>query len=1719
MEEIPAIDQEQEQQAAAATAASSTTNTEVATMDADPLHIGNTITIVSDQHGLTVGKVVYRDEKLVRITPMEASDRAIEFPMLAEEGGMEFAPEAGVTEVEVIERQESDYYVDFLGARPGETLELFTADGKEAAPSGVVAEVIRTATKDSIRLEDGRVLRFRGRGPEPPVAVIRVRTAANVAATTIPGAEDAAAAATAAAARQQSMMDLLFSVLPTAEVEMIPTAERSYPDALQREDIFQDLLAQLNEKQRTNPRRLRYLEREVDLDMALKNAVIQRSETGGIEGVMPQEINTFGDALAASAAPIPTLVPIVAAARVLNLDRDSPEDGAFKASDVAPRNLLEMEAAALQAEEAYLGANSDPNAFYGYINDQMSKDLATLMGVADPTNKEWLSDQDVIRTAGYDEAVQALSSSLPSGDPNDEKNYADVTLAYLVSSKTADRSIRVIGPTRVFNHKTGESHLIASSDPTALTGYAVLPPKAALKLRPPTRPGDLPMALLYSAATTSDNLPTISRTLQDLFSPDASPLNAWTMEPGTATTTSIAEWLRGVLRYAVHPAESLGPRSSALLSLLDALGVGGRDASVAVAAEVRKWVTESQAQWLALLKAQRVATKAALDDEPPRVFQSVTGDDSPLWPALLAAPPLKDLIEDIRRRNPAIAEAPTLLSAALTQEAQGDAAPLAWITIAKMDGRDIALDEKIAESALTASRAYTYRRKSLRDVALLKLRAEPEVNPCEHVKQLEAIRNLPDILQRSRMLREFIEEYQGAKKGEWMTCTLCQQEAVCYHELMELEALAQPARMDAIQKQMLIRYGGGRYEGKVVCKNCGQGLKELDYDEHVEFDDEGRPVTGGSVLTEEQMEDPEETTWQRATKAFTGSLVEFATASQREISIALQTLADVAGVILTEDVTRRIVRYTDQFVSNQATDATTYEKQRARAMVSASTKIKKSTGATTAAAVIEVPTYAAYIDQFRVIALIALLAIETEIASPPLTVNKGMFLDCKFEKGGWPMNAAAGPTDPGCLRYIACVAAHLEREPPWRNLAWTGIANLETRKSKILQIVWKVCEKIIGVDVSLKKLLPFTPDIRTAITEAREDTEAQVRNAMVSHTDQLPVGFRPEPFPVTAVRPALERDPLPAIEAAIATNRVIPPTVFASVGSAARYQSAAVISELHEAAQDSIAALPEKPTGLTDYVCCATPIREVEAGALLGEDVSRRLISARNLLRGAVPTAVNAGTHLWQTFEPPPTVALDSTIDPSAFFKLFLKYCYTGPQVGAAHEFSFGNVCRQCGLSLGKPMDTVDFGKEGAAILAAQQGDLRVETTAAIFEALSEAVNRRHILEVPDVVTPPSWIEGLRSLEESLIVSKSDTLQEVGAALQSILDQMEDPTAVSEAKTDAMTRAEFWGSLTELYDNYRSTVEERVGPLVPIGGGKLGESRAREAATALATLDSMTEDPFLEGPRAIQEYWCAKPQAIGEGLTITEGHLNIAMKRWFKKAANQNHVNRINKFVTNNTEWYGGLGALPEMGRQVIAQIGATLGPVIQTWIAAVRASKEPDSIWGLDDAQSLLRTIVLAVWRDATNTDSWMFAEMAGDAEREASAVAISNWSRALMLHAKQQFVRYSKERIRQVLQQRAEVERTAIVNEILGQADDDLRAAEFLKKTFRIGRWALGKNLRAYNADLLDAEVEQRRAQGIVETALDPVLLESQLLAAAEGSAPEDGYDVNQGATGDDY
>jgi len=1644
----------------------------------DILHFGNLIGVHSTKYGYTKGRVIYRSADMVRIMPDETSNSAVEFPW--DEEGNQFSPDLGVSKVEIFEENSSTYYVDFLGVRPGEQLEFFTLDGEEAAPTGEVEEIIKGGEddeEDAVKLTDGRLIPFYGVGPPEPIMVVRVSTALNApkegegVGVGVGVEEDAEerAKTEAAEARKRGIAALLRSVLPSAAIEIIPTAERTYPDSMQREGLFQDLLVSLPAKKQANPRNVRLLEREVDLAVSLKNKSVQRDAGGRIIGTAPYQIVTVGDAVAHGG--IPSAIPVVQGARVLNLDNSSAEGITYKETDVFPRSLKELEEDLEESATRYLdGAQpegvSAVNSFYAYTHDLLGRGLKVLEGKIDGSG--WNADQDVLRTAAYNKSVEGLSRNLPSAGDDEAP---PVSMAFLLSN-ILDRGMRVLSADQQKIHKTGAVHISAPSDPTHITDYVILPPKAALQLRPPQNPGDLPTALLYSAALEADNLPTIATTLRDLYSSETgSPVNAWTLSAENAGTVQIAEWLKSVLRYTVHPVDSLGPRGQRLLSLLDTLGVGMTDLAPPVADVINKWVSDAQKIWISLMKKRRTNIQAALDTEEPRTFQSVVGVESPLWAALRMAESLKELLEDIGRRNPTIAEAPTLMTAALLVEAQGDATPIVWAEIAKLDSRELAgIDVVSAANALAASRAYVLRRAALRSKSLVAMHAEPEINSCPHTKRLESIRNVGDVLERSRLLRTFIEEFQGPKAstGNWVTCVLCKQNCICYHELMELEALAQPARMDAIQKQILIKYGGDRYEGKIVCKNCGQALQDIDYDEHVEFDDNGKPVQQASVLTDEQMDESTDSTWKKAVVNLAPSEV-FETQSHREIAEALTDILTHARLTMPSSVFRRIVTYTDIYTGRRAPDEGKYTELLKKKAMSASTKFKKSTGVE--GVTIDLPTFAETIDQLRVSALMALTTIA--IQSREVSVSATLPV-CTYSQGGFPLVPKAAPDGPGALLYIACATADIkQKKKPWMSMAWTGVTKAESRQKKALGVAYAAINSILGVDEK-SVALPFTSQVRMELTKVQTDVEAARERDLVSLKDELPVGFRPEPRPPAVRAPAVERDPLPALAAG-----PISASTVGEVGNAVRLQAISTIAGLHAATNDS-----------REGMCCPTEISKIIAGA---DNVQSQLAKAAQMIRQMNPAGANTGTQLWPMLEVPYTEPVEQSVDDGVLFKLFLKYCYQGSAVGNPHEFSVGNICRQCGLKLGKPIDLIDFGKEGAAIMAGQEGGLKIEITRVAFDALSDAARRRKLMRATPALRLADK-SGLSLLVE-LLAARPQTA-EIAAVLRPIL--------AKEEVMDEIGRATLWSPLS-----IHLGTREKAGRIDP------------------TMLYTMTEDPFIEGPRGLQEYWCAKVQAAGASYSVVK----VTGARWFDISTKHNDI--INGILNENAMWYTGRSVTSAM-KPVLLKIAQTLGPILNVWIANVR----PDAMrWSIAEAQMLLRTLVVQVWSDALMQTSWMYVDIPSSSDRAAIVEDIRAWTLALMDfkkgpkdtehkrgHVQTQFIKYSKEAIKRILQQRAELERTSVVEEFDSIKDDDLRAAELIKKQFRIGRWGVGKNLQKYDPDLFEFENEQRKRMGVVEGPVEAdAAPQGQGQGQGQGQAvfvePEEGYEVNQGADGDDY
>jgi hypothetical protein len=1049
-------------------------------------------------------------------------------------------------------------------------------------------------------------------------------------------------------------------------------------------------------------------------------------------------------------------------------------------------------------------------------------------------------------------------------------------------------------------------------------------------------------------------------------------------------------------------------------------------------------------------------------------------------------------MEDIKRRNPTIAEAPTLMVASLLQEAQGDATPLVWATIGKMDGREVSVDPINAANSLAASRAYALRRKALRDFGLLSLSAAPEINPCPHVNRLEAVRNVRDNMERSRLLRSFVEEYQGGREGDWMSCAVCSKPCVCYHELMELEALAQPTRLDAIQKQIMVRFGGERYEGKIVCRNCGQPLRDIDYDDRVEFDDNGNPIMSRSVLTEEQVEDTTGTATKKAMDAvMPEEPVVFTSQTKKELYEVLKPLSDRGGLRLHPSVIQLLISYADAYVSSRTLDPVKYEQVRQIKLKDPKTK--------------NFPTFEAALDRNRVAAIGSLLAIFLQSADPVVQLMNP-FPYCSFSREGWPLAAPSGskPEESGPLKYVSCVIAYMQPTRPdgvpmrpWSNMTWSGEDKPDPRKREALKQMMAAAVYILGGDPKSGQQLPFTPELVTALEKARSDQGVIRSREMVTLQDQLPVGFRPEPMPAKMIRPVLETDPLAAALSSSNTSTMVDDIV-----ASLRQQAIAIAGELHGAAAAGLGGA--KIENISDTICCATPIRDVESGVLLGAPEPPKLLSAREVIRGNIPTQVNTGTHLWPVFETPVEEEVPQIIDDSVLFKLFLKYCYTGPQVGASHEFDVGNICRQCGLILGKPLDTIDFSTDGAGILAAQQGPLAIQTTQAAFDALSDTVRRRKVVRPATLGVREPWLTGLVELAR---VAVAGPLAPVGKALEAVLAEM---IGREEETMADVERGILWGPIAQLKDAVEEVVGTQIGPLTGPKG--------REAVAALAMLESITEDPFIEGPRTIQEYWCAKTMAAGSRFSIE----TVKGANW--SGVSESHNKMIDSLLNRNANW--ATSTVSDDMLPILRRIATALGPILRTWVRTVRSSNREVGPWTNAEAQMLLRTFVLHAWADAVVGSSWMYSDATSNTTAGQTMTRIAVWTRELMAsHVKTQFMRFSGEQIKRVLQERSEAERTSIVEEFESIKDDDERGAVMFMKQFRIGRWGRGENIRKLDADQFDFEIEQRHNMGIIDPAVEPtnpvaVVGGTQDFGLGDGlGAAEDGYELGQGAAGDDY
>ena len=125
---------------------------------------------------------------------------------------------------------------------------------------------------------------------------------------------------------------------------------------------------------------------------------------------------------------------------------------------------------------------------------------------------------------------------------------------------------------------------------------------------------------------------------------------------------------------------------------------------------------------------------------------------------------------------------------------------------------------------------------------------------CPHVKPLAMIRRVKDTKDRLSLMAKFLTTFQGVKEDNWVRCRLGPHNLICVHELLQIYQFLRPGDVNALNKDIQLNFGGGQFQGYYICRNCGQPISELEYDTHLEFNDDGVPMSGRSELVESDID-------------------------------------------------------------------------------------------------------------------------------------------------------------------------------------------------------------------------------------------------------------------------------------------------------------------------------------------------------------------------------------------------------------------------------------------------------------------------------------------------------------------------------------------------------------------------------------------------------------------------------------------------------------------------------------------------------------------------------------------------------------------------------------------------------------------------------------------------------------------------------------------------
>jgi hypothetical protein len=1225
------------------------------------VQLGDYIIVESTKyHGQTRGVVYYRSLELLRVKPEGVSDTLHDFELEQdEEEGEIYKDEDGVTAIYIIEKRSLAAFVEQQDFRVGQVIDAIEESGSISKSYRIKAV---DTEKDSITLhelddpesEREIVFGFIGIPPEEEIRILSIREFVpsttsdesnsnsdnnaslreNIEEEEQDEEEDVENNAEQSILKRIVMLDKVEIVKPVIYREAA-SFEQRIPDHLQKVDALNDFINSLDpslQKDQNAMRRIRIL---VETLYHLNKSIIEYDEEGAIRGEKAVSVKTLAELI--SQTPLPMGRPVLQVKKKIYTTSEDDIDPEEADDQIA---LADFEAEIIQMIE-----NKSPIVASSVGKKSIVREWLQQQEFA-RSYRPWNSDQHLQPMWLASTDTEFFRSEIPSTEEDTATSHKLIdTVRGLMASSPPILDYIPFGMERALSttYRKGaerRKEVLHLSDRAPLIAFLLFPqrmiPYMAKKLS-------------YDLVMDSGRSHMPLKLMKDIFRELGDPLE----DDGTSKDIllvkadghtlgdiSLTDYIAGLHLPALGWAD--------FFQTLVHYGLDQYELYKDLAKVLKRKMFLHQSQVKSVISKLRTAI-SGMEQKPP--VANLLLPDATMWSDIHYQDLLTQTIDEYQKFNPTMSESDVGKILYLTKRFDN----LFQLTA----GKNPLL---IAEETRRVSN-YQYLEMLKIQSTLRQMEKDagqrPKPNKCQHVADMVSVKRLTDDSERFYELTKVFKRYQGERKENWFHCNVCKEQFLCIHERLQLQAYLHPREKDTIEKEIILKCSGGQFQGKYICRNCGQSIRDLDFDNNMEYDDEGRPISGRSQLVDEDALLEEEIDELISAPIEQVNPIQWKmTADERQCANVVRILSEKVGVFLDQESYKTIVERTMRFLSKL---------QSRESYAKGKPKLDYD--------VFHARHFIAFCSIF--------LLIDIQTKKPDYVIRYRLQA-CKTPTfDGYPLDTDF--TKRNGIQYLSCAVASTRlKEKPW---SATGYNNEKDDVKRMNAAVYYM--------VLLFPKIMEDPMIQADLAEKRRYMEEVMGKETTG--DNIPRDMVFSTFLPDLKTPT----------AAEAAKNAITPEIAEKLGN----QQALVrlwIRRAHQIANDSKEVIYGSP--FLETTCCVSTLESPQEKWKEVSDLpdlpSRRW------------TPFLQGSALVTHFMPRAQDSAVAEADKGLFYRVFLKYCFKGPRVGHPHEANLTHRCLWCGFQFPSHPKIMDAEQEGKPALITQEVSTDTESFTTLLDTI-----------------------------------------------------------------------------------------------------------------------------------------------------------------------------------------------------------------------------------------------------------------------------------------------------------------------------------------------------------------------------------------------------------------